>query len=154
MHKHAYTGTVIGALYCFILAGTTITPNTVPYTLIVAVVIGTLFLMVLLCCPPIFICCCYKDRKMKKLKRLLHQTQGREPSPLSLEITSQDANLQPPEYEEIQATAAAILLGHLIWQQLPTCSLSVLHTVKSLWTSSPPLPFPLAHPITCHMMTH
>ena len=43
---------------------------------------------------------------MKELKRLLHQTQEGVPSPLSLEITSQDANHQPPEYEEIQGLQA------------------------------------------------
>ena len=96
-----------------VLAETTPAPNTVPYTLIVAVVMGTLFLIMLLSCPPIFIYC-YKDRKMKELKRLLHQTQEEVTSPLSLEITSQDANLQPSEYEEIrglQATASSNLSG-------------------------------------------
>ena len=71
---------------------------------------GTLFLIMLLSCPPIVILCYfYKDRKMKELKRLLHRTQEGVPSPLS-PITSQDANLQPPEYEEIrglQATASS-----------------------------------------------
>lgn len=73
----------MGALF---LSGSTAMSNIVSNTLIMAVVLGTLLL------SHFYIMLnCYKDRKMKELKRLLHQTQERDSSPWSPEIASKNA---------------------------------------------------------------
>ena len=78
--------------------------QTIPYLLILTVLVGTLLLIVLLSCPPIITCYCHMRRKMKQLT-IVQQCQQGLSRPPSQNAT---ASLQPPEYEDIQELQATM----------------------------------------------